>query len=70
MFVSFMVGVVLGTIGTLITLTLKQAHGVLRIDHSNPEKVRFLFEVGDLDSLSDKREIVLRIDHNADLSQR
>ena len=43
--------------------------GTLRIDHSNPEKDVYRFDIGDIDSLSKKKRIVLKVDNNADLSQ-
>lgn len=42
--------------------------GVLRIDQSNPEKDLYRFDINDLESLSKKKYIVIRIDNKADLS--
>ena len=44
--------------------------GTLRIDHSNPEKDTYRFEINDLDRLSKKKKIIVRIDHHANLSQK
>lgn len=44
--------------------------GTLRIDHSNPNKDLYRFEINDLDNLKNKKRVVLRIDHHADLSQK
>lgn len=44
--------------------------GTLRIDHSNPEKDVYRFELNDLDRLRNKKYIRIKIDHNADLSQK
>lgn len=49
---------------------LLRAQGTLRIDHSNPEKDVYLFEIDSLDTISKKKRIVLKIDHNANLSQK
>lgn len=49
---------------------LLRAQGTLRIDHSNPEKDVYLFEINSLDTISKKKRIVLKIDHNANLSQK
>ena len=49
---------------------LLRAQGTLRIDHSNPEKDVYLFEIDSLDDVNNKKRIVLKIDHNADLSQK
>lgn len=43
--------------------------GTLKIDHSNPDKDVFRFEIDDLDKLK-KTHVRLKIDHNADLSQK
>ena len=43
--------------------------GTLRIDHSNPDKDTYRFEVNDLDKLGKKKRIVLKVDNSASLSQ-
>lgn len=43
--------------------------GTLKIDHTNPEKDVYRFEINDLDKLKGKTYITLKIDHNAKLSQ-
>ena len=45
-------------------------NGTLRIDHSNPEKDVYRFEIDNLDRLRNKKHIRLKIDNNADLSQK
>ena len=42
--------------------------GTLRIDHSNPDKDTYRFEVNDLDNLGRKKRIVLKVDNYANLS--
>ena len=44
--------------------------GTLRIDHSSKEKDVYLFEIDNLDELSSKKHVVLKVDNNADLSQK
>ena len=61
--VAFVLGVIMGLIYP------RESSGVLRIDHCNPEKDIYRFEIDDLDSLNKKKRIIIRIDHNADLSQ-
>ena len=60
--------------GFLIGIGISQAKhrpiGTLRIDHFNPEKDVYRFEIDDLDSLNRKREILLKVDHHADFSQK
>lgn len=43
--------------------------GTLRIDHSNPEKDIYRFEINDFDALSKKKRIVINVDNDAHLSQ-
>ena len=49
---------------------LQKAYGVLRIDHSSSEKDVYRFEIDNLDVLSKKKFIVLKVDNNANLSQK
>ena len=65
----FVIGILIGVIVGL--LYPHKSSGVLRIDHSNPEKDIYRFEINDLDYLNKKKKkkIVLKIDHNANLSQ-
>ena len=61
------------TIGTMVTILCNQMlfmHGTLRIDHSNPDKDVYRFEINDLDGIRRKKRITLKIDHNADLSHK
>lgn len=44
--------------------------GTLKIDHSDPEKDIYRIDINDLDKLSKKKLIILKIDNNADLSQK
>ena len=44
--------------------------GTLRIDHSNPEKDVYRFDISDLTALTKKKRIILSVDNNADLSQK
>lgn len=43
--------------------------GVLRIDHSNPEKDIYRFEMDSLDDLSNRKFVVLKIDNDFKISQ-
>ena len=64
--------VVLFLVKTIIQIAwhYRSASGTLRIDHSNPLKDIYRIEIDDLDKLSRKRRVVLKVDHNADLSQQ
>lgn len=67
--VSGIVGFVVGAISSSIVTNIRSKAGILKIDHSNPEKDVYLFDKIDLDKLSKRKRIVLRVDNNADLSQ-
>ena len=54
----------------IVIRSLWPAAGVLRIDHSNPEKDVYRFDIENLDALSTKSRIVLKVDNDADLSQK
>ncbi len=65
-FVIFAAGFIAGW----VMLRLSKPAGILRIDHSNPEKDVYRMEFDDLDSLSKKTRIVLKVDNHASLSQK
>lgn len=59
-------------IGIVIGLAIKSMHtcnGVLLIDHSDPKKDTYRFCINNLNALSGKKEIRLKINHDANLSQ-
>lgn len=62
-------GFIAGVTLTVIAYKLRSTEGTLKIDHSNPDKDSYLFEIDDLDSLSRKKHVILKIDNNARLSQ-
>lgn len=67
----YWLGMFIGCIVTiLIFLICYHTAGTLRIDHSNPEKDVYRFEIDNLDGLSKKKHVVLKVDNNADLSQK
>lgn len=59
-------GVFLGVFATCITIY----DGVIRIDQSNPEKDIYRLDIDDIDKLSKKKRILLKVDVHADLSQK
>lgn len=61
-----LVGVIIGVIAT-VWHYFGRSDGVLKIDHSNPEKDIYRIELDDLDSISKRKRIVLKIDNYADL---
>lgn len=64
------IGAVVGSVVTSIIHILKSTSGTLRIDHSNPKKDTYRFEIDKLDDLAKAKRIVLKIDNDADLSQK
>lgn len=68
-YILFLIGVFAGSIITCILAALKQARGTLLIDRSNPEKDTYRICIGNLDDLSKKKEVLLKVNPNADLSQ-
>ena len=62
--IAFILGFILGC------LYPRKTVGILKIDRSDPKKDRYQFEIPDLDILDKKTEIFLRVDHDADLSQK
>ena len=61
-------GMITGSIAKVIEYRAFKTAGTLRIDHSNPEKDLYRFDIDDLDSLTKKKRIMLKVDSNADLS--
>ena len=60
----------LGVAAGVVIGNIKPSYGTLRIDHSNPEKDIYRFDIeGDLDKLQTKKRVMFKIDNNADLSQ-
>ena len=64
-------GVLVGSIISSIIFSIRyRKAGTLRIDHSNPEKDVYRIEIDDLDGLSKKKHVILKVDNNANLSQK
>lgn len=70
--VAFVLAVIVNlTINLAIRLIFfNHTHGILRVDRSDPEKDIYRIEIDDLDCLAKCNRIVLKIDSNADLSQK
>lgn len=62
--IAFILGFILGW------LYPRKTVGILKIDRSDPKKDRYQFEIRNLDILDKKTKIFLRVDHDADLSQK
>ena len=64
----YILGVATSVIINLIFF--KRTYGMLRIDRSNPEKDLYLIEIYDLEQLTKRKRITLKVDNHADLSQK
>lgn len=69
-YIWFLIGTVVGLIVSNIIFYIRTGSGTLRIDHSNPDKDLYRFEIDDLDKLDGQKKVLLKIDHNANLSQQ
>ena len=64
-------GVLVGIIASYIFQVVQTAYGTLRIDHTDPEKDLYRIDIdGNFDNISKEKRIILKIDNNADLSQK
>ena len=70
-YLLILIGLLVGSIVSNIIFFIRyRKAGTLRIDHSDPEKDVYRIEIDDLDGLSKKKHIILKVDNNADLSQK
>ena len=67
---SCLIGIAVGASVTNCIFYLRSRFGVLRIDHSNPDKDVYRLEIDKIDDISKKNRVVLKVDNNADLSQK
>lgn len=68
--IIFTAGVIFGSVVSNIERFVNSASGTLRIDQSDSEKDVYRLEINRLDNLSKKRHVILKVDKNADLSQK
>lgn len=66
----FLLGVIFGSIAVCFLYFKRTESGTLRIDQSDPEKDVYRLDIKNLDDLSKKKRIVLKVDPYADLSQK
>jgi hypothetical protein len=66
-----LIGLLVGSIVSNIIFFIRyRKAGTLRIDHSDPEKDVYRIEIDDLDGLIKKKNVILKVDNNANLSQK
>ena len=63
-------GIVCGSLAISLWYDYKKPYGTLRIDHSNPSKDIYRFEIDDFEDLHNRDRIILDVDNKADLSQK
>lgn len=61
--IAFALGLIIGLVFPHKTM------GTLKIDHTNPKKDVYRFEIDDFDVMNRKSRVILKVDHNANLSQ-
>lgn len=64
-------GVLVGIVGSYIFQVVQTAYGTLRIDHTDPEKDLYRIDIdGNFDNIAKEKRIILKVDNDADLSQK
>ena len=66
----FLLGVFIGSLISTVLFHIRTARGVLKIDRFNNDKDIYRLEINNLDELDKKSKVLLKIEHDADLSQR
>lgn len=61
LYIGYWIGVVAGILIGVFCTNMRKSHGVLKIDKTNPEKDRYLFEIDDLDKIGKNKWIRLSI---------
>lgn len=70
-YLLILIGLLVGSIVSNIIFFIRyRTVGTLRIDHSDPVKDVYRIEIDDLDGLIKKKHVILKVDNNADLSQK
>ena len=62
------IGLIIGSLVVLIYYRCVTISGVLRIDHSDPDKDIYQINLNSLDDLAKKKRVVLHVDNNAKLN--
>ena len=64
----FIVGILIGMVIATVIYSVCKTAGVLKIDRTSSDKDIYRIEIDDLSKLDHESRIILKIDHNADLS--
>lgn len=64
---AFILGLIIGSLIVLIFQHRITASGELLIDRTDPEKDIYRINVNNLDDLSKKKQVILKVDNNAKL---
>lgn len=65
--IFYLLGIIIGFIGSKIHTHFRTAKATLLIDHADSEKDIYRLDVDDLNSFYDHKYLMMKIDHNADL---
>lgn len=68
--IAFIGGLVCGLLVMYLLLAHMNVAGTLKIDRSNPESFRMRFVIENDDVMFKKKRIILKVDQNANLSQK
>ena len=63
-------GLVIGAAVATLFMLFTSGHGTLHIDHSNPEKDVYNFEIDRVDNLNKKKRFIMQIEHHTDITQK
>ena len=64
-------GVIVGIVASYVFQVVQTAYGTLRIDHADPEKDLYRIDIdGNFDNIAKEKRIILKVDNDADLSQK
>ena len=67
--VMLCVGILIGFVVRIVFTRFRKVDGTLLIDTRNPEKDIYRLDIEDLDSLGNKKQIIIKVDASANLSQ-
>ena len=70
MWLYYLLGMIVGVILSYVAHTTFGCYKVNKIDHTDPDKDIYRLELKELDDLPKQKYIVLKVDNNADLSQK